>query len=438
MQRVGQAQTRGRIAARQTRHGFRVRAIRVKHGAGDVARPAAVIRDQRFIVDFRLAAYRIVLGVIAIPADDGCMLASQQGERPAGVNVEIVAVLFACAPGARPQFHAFARGGIGITLARIENGGAVRAFRASIAQVHVPVAGQALVQRREYGVLLVGPGAPWRRETGVARQVRQAAVRIPVGYGTPGGACRLVVLEVDAGRQQGAGAHVCLKDDHADCLALVIHVQVGIAFLPRQCRACAHAALGVQRRGEVGFEALIIPAAHDQAGAGLELFRRPFAYHVDGGRRVARAAHQASGAAHHLDAVVQDGVLQRRIAAARHAVNLKIVDAEAARIKPRALGVVLAHLDACRLGQRLVQAHGAQVVEQLARDDADRLRRLAQGQVHARGTARFACRVRLRAFRRRCRLAGHGDGRHGNVGRSGIGGLGRQGHASGKAEQADV
>nr|WP_263635101.1 hypothetical protein [Janthinobacterium lividum] len=200
----------------------------------------------------------------------------------------------------------------------------------------------------------------------------------------------------------------------------------------------AHAAFRVQRRGQVGLEALVIPAAHDQAGAGLEGFRGPLAYHVDGGRRVAFAAHQAGGAAHDLDAVVQNRVLQWRIAATRHAVDLNIVDAKAARIKGRALRVVLAHLDARRLRQRLVQAHGAQVVEQLARDDADRLRRLAQGQVHARGAARFACRVRLRAFRGGHRLAQHRDGRHGDVGGGGVGCVCRQDHAGGKAQQSDV
>ncbi|MNT05191.1 hypothetical protein D3C72_1398030 [compost metagenome] len=258
---------------------------------------------------------------------------------------------------------------------------------------------------------------------------------VPVRHGAPGRARGLVVLEVDAGCQQGAGAQVRLDDDHADRLALVIHVQVGIAFLPGQGRARPHAALCVQRRGQVGLEALVVPAAHDEAGTGLELLRRPLAYHVDGGRRVARAAHQARGAAHDFDAVVQNRVLQRRIAAARHAVDLEIVDAEAARIKPRALRVVLAHLDTRRLRQRLVQPHGAQVVEQLARDDADRLRRFVQGQLHARGAARFACRVRLRAFRRRGRLAQHGDGRHGDVGRGDIGGLCRQGHAGRKAQR---
>ena len=205
--------------------------------------------------------------------------------------------------------------------------------------------------------------------------------------------------------------------------------------MPGQGGAGAHAAFPVQGAGDVRFQALVVPAADDEAGAGLEGLRRPLAHHVDGGRRVALAAHQARGATDHFDAVVQDRILQWRIAAPWHAVDLEIVDAEAARIKRRALRVVLAHLDARRLRQRLVQAHGAQVVEQLARDDADRLRRFAQGQVHARGAARLARRVGACAFRAGRRLAQHGDGGHGHVGRRGIGSPGRHGRAGGKGQQ---
>jgi hypothetical protein len=161
--------------------------------------------------------------------------------------------------------------------------------------------------------------------------------------------------------------------------------------------AAAYAAVGVQRRTEVDLAfALAARAQADAGGAGEDLAVGVLADQVDRRRRVAGAVQQTAGAAHDFNMVVdgQVGLGLTGVAAGhRCAVDLQLLDLEAARVKVAAHAVNFPGRDA--VGVVGDVEHGLQrlVVNPFTGDDADRLRSIADRQIQAGGGIGGAYRV---------------------------------------------
>lgn len=120
--------------------------------------------------------------------------------------------------------------------------------------------------------------------------------------------------------------------------------------------------------------------------------------------RVAGAAEQAGGAAHHFHAVVQRQI-QAGVTVApvlhhlrRQAVELVGIDVEPTRVELGALAVGLGAGHAGGVGQHVDDVVELLIFDALVADDADRLRDLARCQVEA-GTGRGAAhRIAFGAF----------------------------------------
>lgn len=116
------------------------------------------------------------------------------------------------------------------------------------------------------------------------------------------------------------------------------------------------------------------------------------AHKVDRGGRVTHAAQQAGGAAHNLDAIVNrhvgDGFapVAAQRPCGRHAVDLGVLDLEAARVEGVAdvIGFLDDHADAVL--DHVLHADEVLVEDALRRHDADRLGRLANGEAKAGGS----------------------------------------------------
>ena len=178
----------------------------------------------------------------------------------------------------------------------------------------------------------------------------------------------------------------------------------------------AHRAVGIERAGQVGLGAVLVFAADAGLRVGLELARRFLAHQVDGAGGAARATHQAIGAAHHFQPVIDGHVAHAqavRVGAkikGGYAVILKTVQAEAARIVVVALGIVVRDRHAGRLLQHVGQGGDTLVVHLLARNDGQRLRRLARRQHETRRRAGQRGRIGATVFRFRHRRIAGRDG----------------------------
>ncbi len=179
---------------------------------------------------------------------------------------------------------------------------------------------------------------------------------------------------------------------------------MGVALFGHACDACADAAVLRQRHGQVHRAAMVVPRAHAGRGRAREhLAVGVLAHHVDGGRRIARAREQARGAAHHFDAVIDGGIgarvtVERQADGGGHAVVLQVVHVEAARVEVRAVAVRADDMDAGDAAHGVVEREQALVLDLLAREHADGLRRVAQRQAQARGRRRGRRGVGARAF----------------------------------------
>ena len=167
--------------------------------------------------------------------------------------------------------------------------------------------------------------------------------------------------------------------------------------------ATAPGAAVIEWAGGVEFASVVVPAADGAGERDFLLVQWPLADQVDGGRRVARAGHQAGSAAHHFDAVehcqVWLGAYRGTVVAAGYTVIHEVVDVETAcgkALSPRAVGVIE---EQPRRGiDHVVDAGHGLVIHALARDHGDGLRGFAQGQRQfGRGLHRSGG-VRLAAF----------------------------------------
>ena len=201
------------------------------------------------------------------------------------------------------------------------------------------------------------------------------------------GAIGIVVLVIQAGAQGGAVIQVDIQRAIHHTLFLLVPIHEGLLFLVRRDKTPAHITGFGQRARHVDFGAIAIPGACFSRNVRLEVFGRALAHQVDGGRRRACTAHQAGGAAHDLDAVVDDHVGERADVLlglvgdlGRNAVVLEVLDLETAGVKGVALAVTVVAADAGCEAQHFAEGGQVLIVHQLAGDHTDRLRGFAQGQ----------------------------------------------------------
>ena len=281
---------------------------------------------------------------------------------------------------------------------------------------------------------LARPARPDRERAAQAAPVDGRAVAVHQRESAIGHALGTATLVAHAHIQLGGGREVDRNRaiERAAFAAVVVDVRL-LVFLGDH-EATPDAAVLRERCRQVCRSAVVVP----RAGAGRELAGedlavRAFAHQVDRRRRIAGTREQAGGAAHDLDAVVDDridlgfaGTVLRGVLRG-HAVVLQVVDAEAARVEGEALAVELRDRDAGRVVEDFLNRLHRLVIELLSRDDTDRLRCFFQRQAQRRGgVAGASGRVAAGSFRRsaaRCL----GRDRHGGQGRGAGSGRARRG-----------
>ena len=240
------------------------------------------------------------------------------------------------------------------------------------------------------------------------RRCRSAAARSACRRGSRAGRCpgrpaRRHLLIVVADAHQGRVSDVGLQHAVDDRLLFLVKVDVRGLVLEAGDQSRANFSVGEDRPGNIGFDAPKLPASRRDGEGSGEGRGRLLADQIDGRRRIARAGHQAGGAAHHLDPIIDQGVAHGAVAGRigrRHAIHLEVGDRKAARGEVHPVGVVFLHRDAGGLLQHIGDGRQIEVVHPLAGDHRHRLRRFAQGQ---RQLGRRRRRLRLVA------VLGRGD-----------------------------
>ena len=322
-------------------------------------------------------------------------------------QVDVVAVAVAVVIGKRRARGDDARVAVGIAAA-VHLFHEIAAIGVAVGRAQLPVIGEAVRQvhevRRGLGIQprpgrIVGHRAVEVGARAVAIEQRKAAAK----------AIALVALVFHAGGQHRIRRQV--GADHAIKRAAAriqeTHIAVALAIGGHQARP--YPAVVRDGHGDVRIAAHIVPAAHRRIDRGRELAQRTLAHEIHGGRRIARACHQAGGAAHDLHAVVDGRVhIGRAIVPLTQdgryqAVELEVVDGEAARRERIAVAVAARDGDAGRCRQDGAGVGQALVFDLLPGDHAHGLRRFARRERQARGRAHGIGRVGLGA------LGGAGD-----------------------------
>ncbi len=216
------------------------------------------------------------------------MVAAEQIETAGQVGIDVAAGVLRIT-GGRAQVDA--RAGHRVRLP-----GAVQAHVLHVAagvggiDLQQPVVAETLFQVGEGGVALALPVAPFRRQVGRARQVREMALVVEERHGAPGRAGGVVVLALVTESDRGAVGDVAFQHRHAGHLVLVVAVVIQATIGVGGDHAAAEAAVGGQRRGHVGFHATVVPAAGADRERRIEFLARALAQQVDRGRRHAGAA----------------------------------------------------------------------------------------------------------------------------------------------------
>ena len=437
-QRIGQAQARARIHAALlgdagraplrvvddgARHAARIPVVRVKHGRGR----APAVRGPAAIAVFRRTA---VAG-----ADGQLVLAAEQAVAAAGVRVVAgVGQFGAVALRIEAQGVAAAvdAGKRGVDLGRLARGG----------QLGLPAVAETVFQFGEDGLVRLAPFIEIGAQVGRAGQVQESAIGRRDHARRHAIVVRLAV--VGAHGQRGVGTQVRFDDAVQLVIAAMQHVDKILLVLQRDDDAPAQGLRCVERVGRVRFQPVVAPAAHAGRERGLRRGRRALAHQVDGRAGRAAARRQARGAAHHFDAVVDGQVVvvaiesAVRTEAGGQAVEQDVIDGEAARAEAARVAreVALLHDQSRDRLHGVVQRRDAQVVDLLARQHADRLRRFAQRQVQLGCRVAHARRIGAAAFRRRIAPRRDGDAGHGLLGRrAGWRGLLRQRRQAGGQAQ---
>ena len=426
-ERVAEIQARGRIRALLFGEVFDIGAGEGRHGGhGHVVRvPGVGIEAGHRRQAGQGGAgtgRRLRIVARAVDADHQLMLAAQQRERAAGVQVPAGllgrVVLFAAAADLVIDLRRIAR------VARDQRlhiaVGAVHALHVDEVEAGLgaPAIAELVFQAGESLFVFAVPVVFRRAQIGIAREWHRAAVDI--GQQVAPGAIGLQGRPFQARQHRGGRRDVRL--DHR-----IQHAFVGLAGLLKMVAAVfhrhhapAHAARGVQWRRHVSFGAEGIPAASGGRARGGKLRRGALAHQIDGARGAAGAAHQAGRAAQHFGVVEgrHVGLDIKAVAAARRdggvAVELHVGDLLAARVVPHALRVGVEHFDAGRAAQHIGQVAQALVFDLLARDDGDAVRRFAQAGVIFT-QRQGAAAVGAAAFAGAVARTDHADGGHGFI-----------------------
>ena len=243
-----------------------------------------------------------------------------------------------------------------------------------------------------FGERVLGGGVPVRpvlRGRGAARPLGLAAVVVIEGQRAPHVAVGPGPLVRVAEGQRAVLADLAV--DHAvEEVALVVEAaQVRIAVLVHGDHAPGPGAVLGERRRIVRLDAPGAPRTVADADFALLRVGRALAHVVDGAGGVAHAGQQAVGAADHFDLVVAVGVRRAGgdapVVGQADAVDLGVLDLEAAREVVGAVGLPLLDLDAGGQAQRIVDTVGAELLHLLAAHHADRLRRVLDVQVEVGG-----------------------------------------------------
>ena len=398
-----------RIGEREARHtvqGFLFRVVGlvelarapVRFGEGGRVPVVEVARDRE---DVGRPVVGIEVLLHAHVAEGGFVLAPAQRKGAAGVQADVLLVRTGDVVG-RVGAHAQAGQAVG-TARQVEQVGIGGAPALVVDGAHLPAVVEGVLQVDE-GIAVGGrPAAPGGGSGLRDIPVGLAVVAIPVRQAAPHRALRTALLAAVAGLQQRTrgqvGRHRCVHRVAAH--AAVIDPAVAIGVLAHHART--HAARGVQRRRHVAHHAALVPAADAGLGPTCHLPAvGMLAHQVDRRRRVPGAGHQAGGAAHDLDAVV-DRQAGGDFAAAplllvggRQAIDLQVVDLETARRELGAVAFILVDRDAGGVVDDVGHGLQALVFDALQRHHRYRLRRLAQRQVQRRGGAGRTGGVRIR------------------------------------------
>nr|GEU28216.1 hypothetical protein [Tanacetum cinerariifolium] len=263
---------------------------------------------------------------------------------------------------------------------------------------HAPALAQVVTQLGKGGVVGGVPARPVGSGVGAVAIMGGAAVRVEQWQRAPHHALAAARLVGVADGQRRVGAQLGVHHGVGNVALGFVAVQVRVAVLVHQHGAAGDGAAVVELAGDVAFHAARVPRAQRGAGAGRRLRGRPLADEIDGGRRVAVGRHQAVGAAHDVDALVQCRVeVALQIAenlGQADAVVLEVDDVESPRREIRAAGFHFFHRYARGGGQHVVDGGELEVVHLRAADHRDRLRGFAQVQVEAAGRlarARAVC-----------------------------------------------
>ena len=163
-------------------------------------------------------------------------------------------------------------------------------------------------------------------------------------------------------------------------------VAVRVGILVNRHHSPAHAAIVIQRPGDITFGAIVVPRARAGSDRCLEVAGRFFANQVDRGRRLARAGQQAGSALDDIDAVIQGHIdlgrtfIEHAVIQGVHPVVLKVGDGIAAGRVLHAVAVVGLGGNARRVAQYIADALCGLIVHQLAGDYCDGLRGFANRQ----------------------------------------------------------
>ncbi|MDT4820552.1 hypothetical protein FQZ97_536980 [compost metagenome] len=402
LERIGQRQARGAVVAGLARLGDGRDLQRVPARLG-VRRGVPVVEvagvGQR--AGARMARLHVARLAVA-DAHHEFVRAAQQLERAGGLQVEaVLAELVLEVAGQRAQAGA----GEAVEVAvQVQQLGVLLALPVRAVGLEFPAVVELVREVREGGGggrVPVGPrraeglGTVPARGRAVAEGQRQAA---PGRRGRPRG------LRLDAHAQRGVRREVGIDHAVQHVLAAVVHVDEGITVLRHADEAGAHAAVFRHRGLQVDRAAAQVPRTQrERCVAGEHLAVGVLAHQVHRGRRVARAGEQPGRAAHDLDAVVQHRVVGGSAEEVgrdrgRHAVVLVVVDVEAARVQVGAVAVGAHREHAGHALHGLAERQQVLVVDLLARDDGDRLRRLARRERQPRGRRRGARGVGAGAF----------------------------------------
>jgi len=241
----------------------------------------------------------------------------------------------------------------------------------------------------EHFTRLNGIIRPVGGSVGTAVIMRARAVCVPGWQAAPGRVAGVIFLIIVTERHGGVIGHIGIHHAVEEFFTLVIAIQPAVLILITGYHAPAHRTFLIQRAGSIEHVTLFVPASVTGADIAGEFFAvGVFTHHVDRGGRIARPGHQACGATHHFDAVINRGVFGGitkipGVADGRWNVVVSvIIDVKTAGEIGYAFAVDDFRRDAGGVIQHVAHRLEVLILHALFGDHTDRLRNIARRQVH--------------------------------------------------------